>query len=143
MISPNLIRKLNVDGPKEKYLLSTCSSSSKETKYGRRISGVLAKGLNERIVELPTMIECDHIPQDKSEIPTPDMTRPFPHLREISTGIPPRNPHRKRRPGGAQSKAIQEWTVWIALGTETHPWVDHLNCDVPRSCWRTSLYLNL
>ena len=92
MKSPNLIRKLNVDGPKEKYLLSTCSSSSsssKETKYGRRISGVLAKGLNNRIVELPTMIECDHIPQDKSEIPTPDTTKPFPHLREISTEIPP------------------------------------------------------
>ena len=56
MISPILIWTFTVDGPKEKYLLSTCSSS-KETKYGRRISQVLVKGLNSNFMELPTMIE--------------------------------------------------------------------------------------
>ena len=35
------------------------------------------------------MIECEHIPQEKSEIPTPEMTKLFPHLKEIATEIPP------------------------------------------------------
>ena len=88
MISPNLIQKLNVDGPKERFLLSTCSTS-KETKYGRRISGVVLRSTNGKTVELPTMLECEHIPQDKNEIPTPEMTKSFPHLKEIATEIPP------------------------------------------------------
>ena len=35
------------------------------------------------------MIECEHIPQVKSENPTVSMTEPFPHLREIASEIPP------------------------------------------------------
>lgn len=38
--------------------------------------------------DLPTLIECDSIPQDKREIPTPEMTR-FPHLQEIASESPP------------------------------------------------------
>ena len=35
------------------------------------------------------MIECDHIPRDKSEIPTLNMTEYFPHLKDIITEISP------------------------------------------------------
>jgi len=38
---------------------------------------------------LPTLIECGNIPQDKREIPTMEMARRFPHLQEIADGIPP------------------------------------------------------
>ena len=37
---------------------------------------------------LPTLTECDTIPQDKSEIPTPDMAKRFPHLIDIAQEIP-------------------------------------------------------
>ena len=38
--------------------------------------------------KLPTLVECDHIPQDKHEIPTPQMARSFPHLQEIAEQVP-------------------------------------------------------
>ena len=87
MLSPSLIKKLDEHGPRERYPLSTCSS--REMKYGRRINTLVANGLNGKIVDLPTMIECQHIPQDKSEIPTPKMSESFPHLKEISSEILP------------------------------------------------------
>ena len=39
MVSPQLADKLGVDGPREKFLLSTCSTE-KELKYGRRVCGL-------------------------------------------------------------------------------------------------------
>lgn len=40
---------------------------------------------------LPTLTECNTIPQDKREIPTPGMTRRFPHLTAIAHERPPLN----------------------------------------------------
>lgn len=39
--------------------------------------------------DLPILIECSNIPQDKREIPTPEMARRFPHLQDIANEIPP------------------------------------------------------
>lgn len=88
MVSPNLADRLKVDGPRENYLLSTCSNH-KEVKSGRRVSGLIVRSLDGNVAKLPTLIECDHIPQDKSEIPTPAMTEHFPHLQTITKEIPP------------------------------------------------------
>jgi hypothetical protein len=87
MITPNLADMLEIDAPREKYLLSTCSSA-RETKYGRRVSGVMVKSLSGTVAKLPKLIECEHIPQDKDEIPTPSMTKHFPHLHDITNEIP-------------------------------------------------------
>ena len=70
---------LNVNSPTEKYLLTTCSGA-KETKYGR-VSGLVVKSMCGRVANLPSLIECDHIPQDKTEIPTPTTTKHCSHLR--------------------------------------------------------------
>ena len=43
--------------------------------------------------DLPTLIECDSIPHDKREIPTPEMARRSSHLCEIASEIPPLNPN--------------------------------------------------
>ena len=37
---------------------------------------------------LPTLTECDTIPQDKREIPNPGMARRFPHVMAIAHEIP-------------------------------------------------------
>ena len=71
-----------------KYLLTTCSGT-KETKYGRRVSGLFVKSMCGRIAKLPDLVECEHVPQDKSEIPTPTTTKHYPHLEEVSKEIPP------------------------------------------------------
>ena len=87
MITPELATKLKANGPPERYLLSTCNGE-RMVNYGRRVSGVLI-GANDRTSKLPTLVECAHIPQDKSEIPTPEMVRRFDHLKSIADHIPP------------------------------------------------------
>ena len=79
---------LGAGGPREKYLLSTCSTE-KEKKYGRRVAGVTVRSLNGTEFALPTLTECDTIPQDKCEIPTPNMARRFSLLVGIANEIPP------------------------------------------------------
>ncbi|CAB4017795.1 Hypothetical predicted protein [Paramuricea clavata] len=88
MISPELADLLDIDSPKQKYLLTTCSGA-KETKYGRRVSGLFVKAMCGRIAKLPNLVECEHVPQDKTEIPTPTTTKHYPHLEEVSKEIPP------------------------------------------------------
>ena len=40
-------------------------------------------------LDLPTLIECESIPRDKREIPTPETAARFPHLKQIAAEIPP------------------------------------------------------
>ena len=83
MISPSLADKLGANGPREKFLLSTCSAELKQLKYGRRVYGPIAHSIAGE------QVECDHIPRDKSEIPTPEIAREFSHLKKIADQIPP------------------------------------------------------
>lgn len=87
MISPELIDKLGVVGSKEKYLLSTCSGS-KEIRFGRRVPGLKITSMKGVSLNLPTMVECDNIPKDKREIPSPELAKRFDHLRDIAGEIP-------------------------------------------------------
>ena len=87
LITSELADELGATGPQEKYYLTTCSGK-KEAKYGRRVTGVVLKSLDGSESELPTLIECNNIPQDKQEIPTPEMARRFPHLSDIANEIP-------------------------------------------------------
>ena len=91
LISSELADKLGADGPMEKYYLSTCSGNG-ETKFGRRVSGlVIRSASNGREAHLPTLVECDSFPDDKKEIPTPEVAQRFPHLQDIAQEIPPRD----------------------------------------------------
>ena len=56
--------------------------------YGRRVTDVV-QSVSGAAADLPTLIECGNIPQDKGEIPTPEMARRFPRLQEIANEIPP------------------------------------------------------
>ena len=87
LITSKLANELGATGPQEKYYLTTCSGE-KEAKYGRRAAGVVLKSLDGLESELPTLNECNNIPSDKQEIPTPEMARRFPHLRDIANEIP-------------------------------------------------------
>ena len=87
LITSDLADELGATGPEEKYYLTTCSSE-REAKYGPCVTGVVLKSLNGTESELPTLIECNNIPRDKQEIPTPEMARRFPHLSDIANQIP-------------------------------------------------------
>ena len=88
LISTELADELGASGPEEKYFLTTCSGV-RETKYGRRMKDVAVQSMGGVAADLPILIECGNIPQDKREIPTPEMARRFPHLQDIANEIPP------------------------------------------------------
>ena len=73
------------------YRLSTCNG--RETVIGRRSSGFMIRSLDGTVLEMPTLIECDTIPNNPSEIPTPEVARNYPHLTDIADSIPPLDPN--------------------------------------------------
>lgn len=83
MIGPQLAKEPGIDRPKERYSLSTCSGS-KETRYGRRVQGLVVKSTQRRSKKLPTRVECDNIPRGKREIPTPELIAKFDHIGDIA-----------------------------------------------------------
>ena len=88
IISTELADRLNAETTEWKYYLSTCGGD-KEVRYGRRVTGLIIRSIYGRTSRLPTLIECDGIPQEKKEIPTPVIAREHPHLRSIAEEIPP------------------------------------------------------
>ena len=85
LIASELADVLGATGPQEKYYLTTCSGEN-EAKYCRRVAGVVLTSLDGSESEMPTLIECNS-PRDKQEIPTPEMARRFPHLRDTANEI--------------------------------------------------------
>ena len=56
---------------------------------GRRASGFIVQSLDGSVsMDLPTMIECNDIPDERSEIPTPEVAQNYPHLKRIPSHIP-------------------------------------------------------
>ena len=88
LISSELADELGADGPVEKYYLSTCSGERAE-RYGRRVNSIYVRSLNGYTSELPTLVECESIPSDRREIPTPQTARRFPHLCSLASEIQP------------------------------------------------------
>lgn len=70
-----------------KYTLSTCTGKSDT--YGRQLSNVIVESYDsDTTLHVPKIIECDNIPDIVEEIPTPDVARSYPHLRDIEAFIP-------------------------------------------------------
>ncbi|KAK3735147.1 hypothetical protein QZH41_001892 [Actinostola sp. cb2023] len=78
---------LGVKGEATAYTLKTCTGVS-HTK-GRRANGLILESLNGSSKHsLPTITECDAIPDSKEDIPTPDVAQAYAHLRSIANKIP-------------------------------------------------------
>jgi len=89
LASPALLDKLGVDGAIKKYTLNSCAGSSViSARHVPELCISSADGNSE--MTLHNVVECD-IPGDRSEIPTPDVTRHYPHLRRLTDFIPPLN----------------------------------------------------
>lgn len=104
LVTSELADDLGADGPLEKYFLSTWSGE-KEEKYGRRVAGITVRSLSGAKFSVPTLIECDTIPQDKRKILNPDMARSFPHLKAIAPVSP--------------AKTVSFWRYWRGVNTRT------------------------
>ncbi|XP_069809647.1 uncharacterized protein [Dendropsophus ebraccatus] len=77
----------NLKGDAYPYTLGTCSGITEVS--GRRASGLVVASLNGNLeVPLPTLVECNQIPSNREEIPTPEAALHHPHLRTIASEIP-------------------------------------------------------
>ncbi|XP_073810196.1 uncharacterized protein [Danio rerio] len=82
----------NIDSSSSPYTLKTCSGIVSTA--GRKITGFSVESLDGKtVVALPPLIECDSLPDDRSEIPTPEVAVHFPHLTVVSDKIPPLDPN--------------------------------------------------
>ena len=125
IISTELADKLNAEGPDLKYYLSTCGGD-REVRYGRRISGLVIRSIHGRTSKLPTLIECDGIPQEKKEIPTPEIAREHPHLRSIAEEILPLDKEAKiQLPSGRDEPQLLKVRAF-KNGPKGVPWAQKL-----------------
>ena len=76
------------DSQPKPYTLDSCAGSIQV--FGRRASGFVVESLDakERL-QLPTLIECDNMPNIREEIPTPDVAMAHAHLAHLAGAIPP------------------------------------------------------
>lgn len=71
--------------------LKTCSGVIETT--GRRANNFIMESLEGKTqIQRPTLIECDMLPDDKSEIPTPEVARHYMHLKRVADKIPALDP---------------------------------------------------
>lgn len=87
LVKSKVLNDLQVKSEYIDYILTSCAGSS-PTK-GRSATGLIIQSLDGSTqFKLPTVIECNHIPHNRSEIPTPCVARSYPHLRDIAGSIP-------------------------------------------------------
>lgn len=87
LVKSELLDTLQFRGGLVNYVLTSCAGSL-PTK-GRHATGLIVQSLDGSLhLKLPTLIECNSIPDVRSEIPTPDVARSYPHLLDIARFIP-------------------------------------------------------
>ena len=73
------------------YTLKTCSGVMETT--GRRANNYVVESIDGKTqITLPTLIECDAVPDDRSEIPSPEVALHYAHLKPVANKIPPLDP---------------------------------------------------
>ncbi|XP_052406346.1 uncharacterized protein LOC127952103 [Carassius gibelio] len=83
-----------ISGNSYSYTLKTCAGCSETA--GRRASGYTVESVDKKIgIRLPTLLECNQIPNVRTEIPTPEAAYHQAHLKRIADKIPPLDPDAK------------------------------------------------
>ena len=84
----DFFENFGITGQQIQYTLSSCAGQV--TASGRRANGFTIASLDGKShLELPTLIECNQIPNMREEVPTPDVAKNHPHLLDIVDHIPP------------------------------------------------------
>ncbi|XP_066448142.1 uncharacterized protein [Eleutherodactylus coqui] len=81
----------NIEGHSSPYSLKTCTGVTEEA--GRRATGFQIESMDgETSLPLPKLIECNQIPNNREEIPTPEAALPHKHLKTMAHLIPALDP---------------------------------------------------
>ncbi|KAK5853507.1 hypothetical protein PBY51_014653 [Eleginops maclovinus] len=68
------------------YTLKTCAGTTETS--GRRVNNFTLESMDGKLqLPLPTLIECDMVPDDRFEIPSPDIAKHHPHLQRVAQRI--------------------------------------------------------
>ncbi|XP_062584179.1 uncharacterized protein LOC134245966 [Saccostrea cucullata] len=87
LASPSFFDAFNIRGQETEYVLSTCTGRSVTS--GRKASGYVVRSLDGSCtLTLPSLIECDEIPDNRNEIPSKAVARGYSHLQDIEKCIP-------------------------------------------------------
>ncbi|XP_077119086.1 uncharacterized protein LOC143775127 [Ranitomeya variabilis] len=82
-----LFDTFNIAGPGSPYSLKTCAGTVETA--GRRATGFKVESIDgQTCLSLPSILECNQIPDNRSEIPTPEVAAHHTHLRCIAHLIP-------------------------------------------------------
>ena len=88
LVSSKILNFFDENGPEIEYSMASCAGGA--IKRGRCASDYIVESYDEEcMLNLPTMIECDDIPNERSEIPTPDIGKNYPHLEEACKHLYP------------------------------------------------------
>ncbi|XP_076113586.1 uncharacterized protein LOC143081749 [Mytilus galloprovincialis] len=88
LASPEFFSLFNVREKPENYSLTTCSG--RVATSGKRGKDFVIKSVHSDVqFDLPTLIECNNIPNNRDEIPTPEVAMHHPHLTELRGSITP------------------------------------------------------
>lgn len=91
LISSEVLGTLGIHTAETQYTLTSCSGSYQAA--GRIAHNLSIKSLDKGYsIELPAVIECPEIPNDVTEIPTPNVAQFFLHLQDIANMMPPYDP---------------------------------------------------
>ena len=86
LASPEFFNLFNIKEKPENYTLSTCSG--RIVTSGKRAKGFIIESIHRQVrLELPVLIECEYIPNNRAEIPTPEVVMHFPHLKDLAGNI--------------------------------------------------------
>ena len=78
----------DIPGGSYSYTLKTCAGQTEMA--GRRASDFTVESVDKKVsIPLPTLLECNQIPNVRAEIPTPDAAYHHVHLKHIADKIPP------------------------------------------------------
>ncbi|CAG2199879.1 unnamed protein product [Mytilus edulis] len=87
LASSQLFDMLAVEGDETEYTLVSCSGKVRTT--GRRTNGLVVESIDRAVqLDMPTVIECENLPDNRNEIPTPEVAESFYHLQDIAHHIP-------------------------------------------------------
>ncbi|XP_051816711.1 uncharacterized protein LOC127537707 [Acanthochromis polyacanthus] len=81
-----------VEGNLSPYMMKTCAGTTEMT--GRKAVGFQIEAINGGMcMDLPPLIECNEIMNNRSEIPTPEVALAHAHLKHIAPNIPELDPN--------------------------------------------------
>ncbi|XP_078330327.1 uncharacterized protein LOC111129274 [Crassostrea virginica] len=89
-----LFDSLGIKSSPLEYTMQSCSGRT--VGHGRITDQLIVKDLSGKVqLELPPVLECDDIPENQAEIPTPHVAHYYPHMSDIADYLHPVDPSLK------------------------------------------------